>query len=183
MTPHNGSLCSLPRAHPSQTGPVPQPGRITSHDLEKGKPEHAVIRSLPQGHLLKPVAALLAGVELPAHAEPQGQHRKGHALRWATPSNNAWPESLAPLLVPEDAAPAEAAAGAGCQGWAPEQCQQGWGHKAGFEQWLGAWNTSSACSAAPSRKPHSSSQKRGIKAQITKPVATEEASSMWPSKL
>lgn len=54
-------------------------GGSTHQILEKGKPEHGAIRSLPQGHLLKPVTALLAGVELPAHAESQRQHRKSHA--------------------------------------------------------------------------------------------------------
>lgn len=65
---------------------------ITSRVLEKGKPEHAVIRSLPQGHLLKPVTALLAGPELPAHAESQGN--TGKATLTALLSDGQLPQQM-----------------------------------------------------------------------------------------
>lgn len=79
---HKGSLClRLPRSASSSPSRVrcDSEGGISSHVLEKGKPEHGVIRSLPQGPLLTPVTAVLAGEELPAHAESQRQQRKSHA--------------------------------------------------------------------------------------------------------
>lgn len=189
MTPsHNDSLCSLlPRSASFSPRQIQcdSEGGITNQILEKGKPEHGVIRSLPQGHLLKAVTALLAGVELPAHAESQRQHRKSRAdsppLRLDNSLKKCFvrkphPSALSLRMLPCRCCSRELGARA--------RLLSSTSRARGTRLALNSGQTQALIvPAALSRKPHSSSQKQGIKAQITKPVATGEASNMWPSKL
>lgn len=116
-------------------------GGITHHGSGKGKPEHAVTRSLPQGHLLKAGTALLAGVSSQHTLSPKGS--TGKALLTALLSRDStlnkgfvFCQKTSPSALSLRMLPLQSQQGAACQGWAPGQHQWGLGHKAGFEQWV-----------------------------------------------